>query len=103
MTISKTNNELIQLAKKILKIYIQYQNICYSKKSNKTFDLEYDAIQCQTECFYLEYENLLYEIENDCVESGWKKHLNQDLKCANEIEEYFNALTKSPRPKYIYG
>ena len=97
------HKDLVKKAKTILKTYIKYQNVCYSDKSNATFDLEYDALQSQVEYFYIDYEDLLYEIENDCVETGWDKHLEANMKSAKGIEAYYNAVTNSPPPYYIYG
>ena len=47
---------------------------------------------------------LIYDIQNDCVNNeGYEKELNQNWKMCQQIEKYFNAVTNTPRPDYIYG
>ena len=75
------------------------------EKSNDIFDLENDSLIYQIECFN---EHLLSEliddIQNDCVNNeGYEKELNQNWKMCQQIEKYFNAVTNTPRPGYIYG
>jgi hypothetical protein len=101
----KTEKELLKFAKKINNKLYELHGFCYSEKSNDIFDLENDSLIYQIECFN---EHLLSEliddIQNDCVNNeGYEKELNQNWKMCQQIEKYFNAVTNTPRPGYIYG
>ena len=42
--------------------------------------------------------------ENDCVNlEYYNKELNANWDLCNQIEKYFQAVTQTPRPDYIYG
>jgi len=74
-------------------------------KSNDIFDEENDSLIDQRDCFY-QYlvSELEHDIENDCVNLDYyNKELNANWDLCNQIEKYFQAVTQTKRPDYIYG
>tara|TARA_R100000781_G_C4056168_1_gene119452 strand:+ start:102 stop:437 length:336 start_codon:yes stop_codon:yes gene_type:complete len=94
---------------KILDKYQKYYKFLYSEKSNEVFDEEHDGIYYNLEGFKRIYNELHDDLENaDEVLSqyaieNWFTFLEVDMKCANEIEKYYNAVVKAKKPNYIYG
>ena len=101
----KTYKELLKFAFKIHNRLGDLHGLCYSEKSNNVFDQENDALVDQMECFYhytlLELESC---IEDDYVQlDSWNKELNEVWEMCEQIQKYFDAVTQTPRPDYIYG
>ena len=57
------------------------------------------------QCFdYYTFPELEEDIENDCVNiKWWNKELNEVWEMCEQIQKYFDAVTQTPRPDYIYG
>ena len=101
----KTKRELGTFAMKIQSKLYDLHGLCYSDNSNDIFDAENDCLIDQIECFnqYLVSE-LEHDIENDCVNIDYyNRELNANWDLCNEIEKYFQAVTQTKRPDYIYG
>ena len=101
----KTNKQLLAFAKKIGNKFYDLNGLCYSDKSNNIFDEENDSLIDQRDCFY-QYlvSELKSDIENDCVNFDYyNKELNANWDLCNQIEKYFQAVTQTKRPDYIYG
>ena len=103
--ICKTNTQLLAFAKKINNKFHDLHGLCYSDKSNDIFDQENDALIDQRDCFYQYFvDELEDDIENDCVNIDYyNRELNKNWDLCNQIEKYFQAVTQTPRPEYIYG
>jgi len=103
--ICKTNNELLAFAKKINNKFNDLHELCYSDKSNSIFDEENDSLVDQKDCFYQYLVGELFEdIQNDCVNIDYyNRELNKNWDLCNQIEKYFQAVTQTKRPDYIYG
>ena len=43
---------------------MDFCSVCYSNKSNDTFDEEYDNLIIQRDCFFQTHDELIYDIEN---------------------------------------
>ena len=101
----KTNKELLKFAIKIQNRLGDLHGLCYSEKSNNVFDQENDALVDQMQCFYhYTLPELEDDIENDCVNfKGWNKELNEVWEMCEQIQKYFDAVTQTPRPDYMYG
>ena len=101
----KTNKELLEFAYKIQTRLEDLHGLCYSEKSNNVFDQENDALVDQKQCFY---HYTLPELES-CIEDdyiqleSWNKESNEVWEMCEEIQKYFDAVTQTPRPDYIYG
>ena len=103
--ICKTNKELLAFANRINDKFHDLHGLCYSDKSNNIFDQENDSLIDQRDCFYLYIvDELEDDIENDCVNlEYYNRELNKNWDLCNQIEKYFQAVTQTPRPDYIYG
>ncbi len=94
---------------KILDKYWKYYKFIYSEKSNETFDEEHDGIYYNIQGFNETYNELHEDLENaeevlsPMAIRKWISLLEEDMKCATEIEKYYNAVVKAKKPNYIYG
>tara|TARA_R100000654_G_scaffold3213_2_gene11136 strand:+ start:161 stop:496 length:336 start_codon:yes stop_codon:yes gene_type:complete len=100
---------LSNLSDKILDKYWKYYKFIYSEKSNEIFDEEHDGIYYNIQGFNETYNELHEDLENaeevlsPIAIDKWFNLLEQDMKCATEIEKYYNAVVKAKKPNYIYG
>jgi len=100
---------LSALSDKILDKYWKYYKFIYSEKSNEIFDEEHDGIYYNIQGFNETYNELHDDLENaeevlsPMAIRKWFSLLEEDMKCANEIEKYYNAVVKAKKPNYIYG
>ena len=101
----KTNKDLLKFAFKIHNRLGDLHGLCYSEKSNSVFDQENDALVDQMQCFdSYTLPELEDDIINDCVNiKWWNKELNEVWQMCEQIQKYFDAVTQTPRPDYIYG
>lgn len=94
---------------KILDKYQKYYGFIYSENSNEIFDEEHDGIYYNIQGFNETYDELHEDLENaeevlsPMAIRKWFSILEEDMKCANEIEKYYNAVVKAKKPNYIYG
>lgn len=94
---------------KILDKYWKYYKFIYSDKSNETFDEEHDGIYYNIQGFNETYNELHEDLENaeevlsPMAIEKWFSLLEEDMKCANEIAKYYNAVVRAKKPNYIYG
>jgi len=93
----------------ILDKYQKYYGFIYSDKSNEIFDEEHDSAYYNLQGFKQTYNELQDDIEiaeevlSPMAIDKWFSLLKEDVKCLNEIEEYYNAVVKAKKPNYIYG
>ena len=94
---------------KILDKYQKYYGFIYSEKSNEIFDEEHDGAYYNLQGFKQTYNELQDDIEiaeevlSQIAIENWFSLLEEDMKCATEIEKYYNAVVKAKKPNYIYG
>ena len=100
---------------------MDFCSVCYSNKSNDTFDEEYDNLIIQRDCFFQTHDELIYDIENGHFKNSfeafgrtitpqenfemWEKDFIRHELLIMEIQKYYNAvvLQNSGKPNYIYG
>ena len=93
----------------ILDKYQKYYGFIYSDKSNEIFDEEHDSAYYNLQGFKQTYNELQDDIEiaeevlSPMAIDKWFSLLEEDVKCLNEIEKYYNAVVKAKKPNYIYG
>ena len=93
----------------ILDKYWKYYKFVYSDKSNEIFDEEHDGIYYNISGFNQTYDELHDDLKNaeevlsPMAIEKWFSLLEEDMKCANEIEKYYNAVVKAEKPNYIYS
>ena len=93
----------------ILDKYWKYYNFIYSDKSNEIFNEEHDSAFCNIQGFNQTYDELHDDLKNaeevlsPMAIEKWFSLLEEDMKCANEIEKYYNVVVKAKKPNYIYG
>jgi len=93
----------------ILDKYWKYYNFIYSDKSNEIFNEEHDSAFCNIQGFNQTYDELHDDLKNaeevlsPMAIEKWFSLLEEDVKCANEIEKYYNAVVKAKKPNYIYS
>ena len=93
----------------ILDKYWKYYNFIYSDKSNEIFNEEHDSAFCNIQGFNQTYDQLHDDLKNaeevlsPMAIEKWFSLLEEDVKCANEIEKYYNAVVKAKKPNYIYS
>ena len=93
----------------ILDKYWKYYNFIYSDKSNEIFNEEHDSAFCNIQGFNQTYDELHDDLKNaeevlsPMAIEKWFSLLEEDMKCANEIEKYYNAVVKAKKPNYIYS
>lgn len=93
----------------IMKKYQKYYGFIYSDKSNEIFDEEHDGAYYNLQGFKQTYNELQDDIEiaeevlSPMAIDKWFSLLEEDMKCATEIEKYYNAVVKAKKPNYIYG
>jgi len=93
----------------ILDKYWKYYNFIYSDKSNEIFNEEHDSAFCNIQGFNQTYDQLHDDLKNaeevlsPMAIEKWFSLLEEDMKCANEIEKYYNVVVKAKKPNYIYG
>ena len=84
---------LSNLSDKILDKYWKYYKFIYSEKSNEIFDEEHDGIYYNIQGFNETYNELHEDLENaeevlsPIAIDKWFNLLEQDMKCATEIEK----------------
>ena len=93
----------------ILNKYQKYYGFIYSDKSNEIFNEEHDSAYYNLQGFKQTYNELQDDIEiaeevlSPMAIDKWFSLLEEDVKCLNEIEKYYNAVVKAKKPNYIYG
>ena len=93
----------------ILDKYWKYYNFIYSDKSNEIFNEEHDSAFCNIQGFNQTYDQLHDDLKNaeevlsPMAIEKWFSLLEEDVKCANEIEKYYNVVVKAKKPNYIYS
>ena len=93
----------------IMDKYQKYYGFIYSDKSNEIFDEEHDSAYYNLQGFKQTYNELQDDIEiaeevlSPMAIDKWFSLLEEDVKCLNEIEKYYNAVVKAKKPNYIYG
>ena len=93
----------------ILDKYWKYYNFIYSDKSNEIFNEEHDSAFCNIQGFNQTYDELNDDLKNaeevlsPMAIEKWFSLLEEDMKCANEIEKYYNVVVKAKKPNYIYS
>ena len=93
----------------ILDKYWKYYNFIYSDKSNEIFNEEHDSAFCNIQGFNQTYDELHDDLKNaeevlsPMAIEKWFSLLEEDMKCANEIEKYYNVVVKAKKPNYIYS
>jgi len=93
----------------IMDKYQKYYGFIYSDKSNEIFDEEHDSAYYNLQGFKQTYNELQDDIEiaeevlSPMAIDKWFSLLQEDVKCLNEIEKYYNAVVKAKKPNYIYG
>ena len=93
----------------IMKKYQKYYGFIYSDKSNEIFDEEHDGAYYNLQGFKQTYNELHDDLEiaeevlSPMAIDKWFSLLEQDMKCATEIEKYYNSVVKAKKPNYIYG
>ena len=103
----KTKRELGTFAMKIQSKLYDLHALCYSDNSNDIFDAENDCLIDQIECFNQYVLNNLNEEFRDytakeLIES-YEDELNKNWEMCLQIEKYFQAVTQTKRPDYIYA
>tara|TARA_B110000211_G_C13615226_1_gene350710 strand:+ start:208 stop:543 length:336 start_codon:yes stop_codon:yes gene_type:complete len=93
----------------ILDKYWKYYKFIYSDKSNEIFNEEHDSALYNIQGFNQTYDELHDDLKNaeevlsPMAIEKWFSLLEEDMKCANEIEKYYNAVVKAKKPNYIYS
>ena len=93
----------------ILDKYWKYYKFIYSDKSNEIFNEEHDSALYNIQGFNQTYDELHDDLKNaeevlsPMAIEKWFSLLEEDMKCANEIEKYYNAVVKAEKPNYIYS
>ena len=93
----------------ILDKYWKYYKFIYSDKSNEIFNEEHDSALYNIQGFNQTYDELHDDLKNaeevlsPMAIDKWFSLLEEDMKCANEIEKYYNAVVKAKKPNYIYS
>ena len=94
----------------ILDKYWKYYKFIYSDKSNEIFDEEHDGIYYNIQGFNQTHDELYDDLKNaeevlsPMAIDKWFSLLEEDVKCLNEIEKYYNAVVvKAKKPNYIYS
>ena len=100
---------LAKVSNKILDKYQKYYGFIYSDKSNEIFNEEHDSAYYNLQGFKQTYNELQDDIEiaeevlSPMAIKKWFSLLEEDMKCATEIEKYYNAVVRAKKPNYIYG
>ena len=95
----------------ILDKYWKYYKFIYSDKSNEIFDEEHDGIYYNIQGFNQTHDELYDDLKNaeevlsPMAIDKWFSLLEEEVKCLNEIEKYYNAVVKAKakKPNYIYS
>jgi len=113
--------QLLKKYEKLITKIMDFCSVCYSNKSNDTFDEEYDNLIIQRDCFFQTHDELIYDIENGHFKNSfeafgrtitpqenfemWEKDFIRHELLIMEIQKYYNAvvLQNSGKPNYIYG
>lgn len=113
--------QLLKRFEKLITKLMDFCSVCYSNKSNETFDEEYDNLIIQRDCFFQTHDELIYDIDEGYFKNSfeaygriitpqenfemWEKSIIKHELLIKEIQNYYNAivLQNSGKPNYIYG
>jgi len=107
MKVIKTKKELKSFGTQIQNKLYELHGLCYSDESNDVFDAENDCLIDQIECVN-EYVDQILDFDytrfktQDLIDLH-QHELEEMWKMCLQIEKYYQAVTQTPRPDYIYA